>query len=104
MSRLRFGGCRWCLALLVVSKWLTMTCMGTVTFDTLKFANRLKDGGVPEAQAEAEALAVALAEAMDNQIATKRDTDKLDARLNLVQWMIGFNLAFTMAVLWKVLG
>ncbi len=80
--------------------------MATITFDTLKFAERLKAGGVPEAQAkaEAEALAAALAEAMDQQIATKRDVDKIDARLNLVQWMIGFNLAFTMAVLWKVFG
>jgi len=43
-----------------------------------------------------------LSEAMKSQIATKRDVDKLDARLNLVQWMVGFNLAFTMAVLWKV--
>ncbi|GAB1392510.1 hypothetical protein MASR1M60_06730 [Rhodocyclaceae bacterium] len=80
--------------------------MATITFDTLKFAERLKAGGVPDAQAkaEAEALAAALAEAMDQQIATKRDIDKVDARLNLVQWMIGFNLAFTMAVLWKVFG
>lgn len=78
--------------------------MATITFDTLKFAERLKAGGVPEAQAkaEAEALAAALAEAMDQQIATKRDVDRIDARLNLLQWMIGFNLAFTMAVLWKV--
>jgi len=33
---------------------------------------------------------------------TLRFTEKLDGRLNLVQWMVGFNLAFTMAVLWKV--
>jgi hypothetical protein len=80
--------------------------MATISFDTLKFAERLKAGGVPEAQAraEAEALAAALAEAMDQQIATKRDVDKIDARLNLLQWMIGFNLAFTMAVLWKAFG
>jgi hypothetical protein len=25
-----------------------------------------------------------------------------DGKLALLQWMIGFNLAFTMAVLWKV--
>ncbi|MCX8085317.1 MAG: hypothetical protein N3C63_00305 [Rhodocyclaceae bacterium] len=80
--------------------------MATIAFDTLKFAERLKAGGVPEAQAkaEAEALAAALAEALDQQLASKRDVDKSDDRLNLVQWMIGFNLAFTMAVLWKVFG
>ena len=78
--------------------------MSTITFDTLKFTEKLRAAGVPEAQAkaEAEALVVAFSEAMDTQLATKRDTDKLDGRLNLLQWMIGFNLAFTMAVLWKV--
>jgi len=30
--------------------------MSTFTFDTLKFANRLKTAGVPPAQAEASAL------------------------------------------------
>jgi hypothetical protein len=80
--------------------------MANITFDTLKYAERLKAGGVPEeqAKAEAEALAAALAEAMDQQLATKRDIDKIDARLNLLQWMVGFNLAFTMAVLWKILS
>jgi len=80
--------------------------MANVTFDTLKYAERLKASGIPEeqAKAEAEALAAALAEAMDQQLATKRDVDRIEARLNLLQWMIGFNLAFTMAVLWKVLS
>ena len=32
--------------------------MTTVTFDTLKFANTLKEAGVPSAQAEAEAKAL----------------------------------------------
>lgn len=32
--------------------------MGTITFDTLKFANILKEAGVPPAQAEAEATAL----------------------------------------------
>ncbi len=33
--------------------------MATVTFDTLKFANKLKSAGVPDKQAEAEAEAIA---------------------------------------------
>ena len=33
--------------------------MSAITFDTLKFANRLKSAGVPSAQAEAEAEALA---------------------------------------------
>ena len=32
--------------------------MGTITFDTLKFANTLKEASVPPAQAEAEATAL----------------------------------------------
>jgi hypothetical protein len=35
--------------------------MATVTFDTLKFVERLKAAGVPEAQVKAEAEALALA-------------------------------------------
>ena len=45
-----------------------------ITFDTLKFANRLKDAGVPAAQAEAEATA--LSEVLDvnlKELATKED-------------------------------
>jgi hypothetical protein len=37
-----------------------------------------------QAKAEAEALAAALAEAMDQQLATKRDIDKIDARLTIM--------------------
>jgi hypothetical protein len=37
--------------------------MSTLTFDTLKFANRLKAAGVPDQQAEAEAEV--LAEALE---------------------------------------
>ena len=32
--------------------------MATITFDALKFANTLKEAGVPAAQAEAEATAL----------------------------------------------
>ena len=48
--------------------------MATITFDTLKFANTLKDAGVPPAQAEAEA--VALSEALEvnlKELVTKDD-------------------------------
>jgi coiled-coil family 90 protein len=48
--------------------------MATATFDTLKFANRLKQAGVPAPQAEAEAEA--LAEALQvnlRDLATKSD-------------------------------
>lgn len=86
--------------------------MTTLTFDTLKFANKLKSAGVPAPQAEAEAMAIA--EAFEaSEVATKSDIalvrsdlGHLEARFNgkfaLLQWMIAFNLAFTMAMLWKV--
>ncbi len=48
--------------------------MATITFDTLKFANALKDAGVPPAQAEAEA--VALSEVLEvnlKELVTKED-------------------------------
>ncbi|MFA7241513.1 MAG: hypothetical protein WC091_15480 [Sulfuricellaceae bacterium] len=48
--------------------------MSAITFDTLKFANRLKEAGVPPAQAEAEA--VALSEVFDvnlRELATRED-------------------------------
>ncbi len=49
--------------------------MGTITFDTLKYAERLKAAGVsePQAKAEAEALRDVLAEALDTTLATKGD-------------------------------
>ena len=50
--------------------------MGTITFDTLKFADTLKQAGVPPAQAEAEARAVAAAIG-EVDVATKRDIDEL---------------------------
>lgn len=49
--------------------------MATITFDTLKFVEKLRAGGVPEeqAKAEAEALVIAFSEAMDSQLATKTE-------------------------------
>jgi hypothetical protein len=48
--------------------------MATVTFDTLKFANRLKDAGVPATHAEAEAKALSeVFETNLSELATKED-------------------------------
>jgi hypothetical protein len=49
--------------------------MATVTFDTLKFVEKLRTAGVPEAQAKAQAevLVSALSEAIEVQLATKTD-------------------------------
>ena len=48
--------------------------MSTLTFDTLKFANRLKTAGVPSMHAEAEAEALSeVFEANLSELATKQD-------------------------------
>jgi hypothetical protein len=81
--------------------------MTAVTFDTLKFVEKLKSAGVPEEQAKAmsEAFRDATGEA---DLTTKRDLkdtelkleariDKLDTRIGgelmLVKWMLGVIIA-----------
>ena len=68
--------------------------MATTAIDTLRFARKLKQAGVPDEQAEA--MASALGEELTEHLATKAD-------LLLVKWMLGFNLAFTVTVLWRIL-
>ena len=67
--------------------------MATTAIDTLLFARKLRQAGLPEEQAEA--VAAALGEELTEHRATKAD-------LLLLKWMIGFNLAFTAAILWRV--
>ena len=82
--------------------------MSAVTFDTLKFTRRLKDAGVPEQQAEAqsEAIQEAFDQALDTQVATRLDVvrleGKFDSEIRLIKWMLGFNLAFTLVIFWKM--
>ena len=68
--------------------------MATTAIDTLRFARKLKQAGVPEEQAEA--MASALGEELTEHLTTKAD-------LLLVKWMVGFNLAFSVTILWRVL-
>lgn len=68
--------------------------MATTAIDTLRFARKLKQAGVPDEQAEA--MASALGEELTEHLATKAD-------LLLVKWMLGFNLAFTVTILWRIL-
>ena len=56
--------------------------MAAVSFNTLKFANRLKEAGVPSQQAEAEAEI--LAEALEvnlKDLVTKNDLAQFEARM-----------------------
>ncbi|MFI3155974.1 MAG: hypothetical protein QX199_07435 [Methylococcaceae bacterium] len=66
--------------------------MATITFDSLKFAEKLEKAGLPREQAAAiaEAQKDAFAEAMDSQLATKADL--MDMENRLIKWGIG--LAF----------
>ena len=55
--------------------------MSTLTFDTLKYTERLRAAGVsePQAKVEAEALRDVLAEALDSTLATKADIARLES-------------------------
>ena len=95
--------------------------MPTITFDTLKFVEKLKAAGISDAQAkaESEALQGVLAEALDSQLATKNDLIKLDRRLDgidakidrmdakmsgeltLLKWMLGILIASIMSIVIK---
>lgn len=77
--------------------------MATITFDTLKFVEKLKSAGVPEAQAkaEAEALVSALAEAMDSQLATKADIFRVEKELAVLKWMTGIVAGGVIALVMK---
>ncbi|MEF8710935.1 MAG: hypothetical protein V5B31_17925 [Candidatus Accumulibacter propinquus] len=84
--------------------------MSTLTFDTLRYTERLRAAGVPEqqAKAEAEALRDVLAEAMDSSLATKADLMEVKAELRLemagirgelstIKWMMGVLIAVALA-------
>lgn len=77
--------------------------MSGITFDTLKFANRLKQAGLTEEQttAIAEAQKEAFAEALDTPLAAKLDIARLEAKLDhetvLLKWMMGVLLAIAIA-------
>lgn len=75
--------------------------MATVTFDTLKFVEKLKAAGVPEAQAkaEAEALLSAFSEAMEAQLATKSDINRIEKELVVLKWMTGIVMGGVLALI-----
>lgn len=68
--------------------------MATITFDTLKFVERLKSAGVPDGQAkaEAEALSEALSETIAiRELATKADLEAIKS--DLIKWIAGMLIA-----------
>jgi DNA-binding transcriptional MerR regulator len=88
--------------------------MSHVAFDTLKFVERLKAAGLPEAQAKAisDAQRDVFNEALDNSLATKLDIAKLEERMvrleakfdgetKLTRWMLGVTLAGVLSLVLK---
>jgi len=56
-----------------------------------------KKAGVSEEDAIAAAKAIS-----EESLATKGDVAALKAEMLLLKWMVGFNLAFTMAIVYKI--
>ena len=65
-----------------------------ISFDTLAYAKKLIEAGVPAKQAEVHAEA--LAEMVDEQLTTKRDLKELEMRLII---RIGAMLAAAVAII-----
>lgn len=72
----------------------TLTTMISEVYEALISA------GADEEKAKAAAKAIAENDARSGSI--ERKLIEHDGRFTLLQGMIGFNLAFTMAILWKV--
>ena len=74
--------------------------MSTTAINTLRYARRLKAVGVPDHQAEE--MADALGNELVEQLATKDDLEKvvtkIEGTLTPMKWMIGFTLAFVVAI------
>lgn len=78
--------------------------MASVTFDTLKFVEKLTASGMPDA--EAKAIAEAFRDAQsDAELVTKKDLQielaPLKGDLLLLKWMVGLVLGGIMALLLK---
>lgn len=70
--------------------------MAALTFDTLKFVEKLEMAGVPRAQAKAEAEALSeIIEISAQELVTKRDLQiaLADLKADLMKWVIGLALA-----------
>jgi len=73
--------------------------MSTITFNSLKFSQRLEKAGLTREQAAAiaEAQKDAFSEALDSTLATKSDIAVLDAKVDKLSWMMGILIALAVA-------
>jgi hypothetical protein len=69
--------------------------MSTVTFDTLKFVEKLEKAGLPRAQASAivEAQKDAFSEALENQLASRQDIVKLEKQIEKTESLLRLDMA-----------
>lgn len=67
-----------------------MTTMISEVYEAFRTA------GVPDDKAREAAEALS-----SENLATKTDVNEIKATQRLQSWIIGFNLAFTMAIFWK---
>lgn len=84
--------------------------MSTITFDTLKFTQRLEQAGISHEQAVAmaEAQKESLSEIMESHVATKNDVQDVkikqvehDGQFALIKWMLGILIAGVMSIVVK---
>jgi len=79
--------------------------MASITFDTLRFANRLKAAGVSQQHAEAEAEALSeVFETNIQDLASKQDiellraevrTEMAELKADLIRWVVGVGVLQT---------
>ncbi len=80
--------------------------MTTITFDTLKFANKLKSAGVPDKQAEAisEVLEVNLKDLVTKEyldVKFQQELAPIRTDLAVLKWMMGILIAGVMSIVIK---
>lgn len=80
--------------------------MTTIAFDTLAYANKLKQAGVPDRQAEVQAEA--MAELVEERLATKRDLSELEEwianRMNELEYRLTVRLGSMLVVAVSILA
>ena len=76
-----------------------------MTIDTLEYVKRLEAAGVERklAEAHAEALRATVVQDLSTKHDLQTEIQRVEAKVQLLTWMVGFNLAATMAILWKLL-